>query len=279
MIVDLVSPWAATFDAPDPVQARERFRSRHADVFDALRRHRAPHADAYPIPGDAHALHLLAVRASNLDLQQLLRDQLHAAVELGTVEPTAVLLLAGGDEGDAVEALPGPRSIVTLFLDRCADATDLIVALSRGLAELTRWSAPDSESAVRALRSEPWDRWQLGREIPLGEWLYTEGVGVHLAHALLPDLPTHRLLGSSRGAVRRIREREHALRAQLDVDLDQAGLGLVLRWLAPEAPLSVRTTGDAVLPQGAGRYLAWRMTAERVARVGVAEALRMSVDR
>jgi hypothetical protein len=279
VIVDLVSPWAATFDAPDPAQARERFRSRHADVLDALRRHRAPHADAYPIPGEARALHLLAARASNLDLQQLLRDQLHAAVALGTVEPTAVLLLAGGDEGGAVETLPGPRSTVTLFFDRAPDTTDLIVALSRGLAELTRWSAPDSQSAVRALRHDPWDRWQLGREIPLGEWLYAEGLGVHLAQALLPDVPTHRLLGSSRGALRRIREREHALRAQLESDINQAGLGLVLRWLAPAAPLSVRTAGGAVLPQGAGRYLAWRMTAERVARVGIAEALRMSVDR
>jgi hypothetical protein len=279
VIVDLVSPWAATFDASDASQAREHFRGRHADLLGALRRQRAPHADAYPIPGDAHSLRLLATRASNRDLQQLLRDQLHAAADLGTVDPDAVLLLVGGDEGDAVEALPGMRPTISLFLDRCADNVDLAVALSRGLALLTRWCAADSRSALRAALIEPWDRWQLAREIPLGEWLYAEGIGVHLAHALLPEAPTHRLLGSSRGALRRIREREHALRALLEVDIDQAGLGLVLRWLAPQAPASVRTAGGTVLPPGAGRYLAWRMTAERVARVGISEALRMSVDR
>ena len=279
MIVDLVSPWAAAFDAPDATRACALFRARHAELLEALRRQRAPHLGVFPLPDERQGLRQLASQASNLDLQQRLRDQLHAAARLGALEPAAVVLVVGDDGGDPIEALPGRRPTIALFLDRSVDTIDLGVGLSRGLASLTRWCAADSESAVRAVMREPWDRWQLAREIPLAEWLYAEGAGVHLAHALLPDAPPHRLLGCSRGALRRIREREHAFRALLEADLDHTGLGLVLRWLAPQAPASVRTAGGTVLPPGTGQYLAWRMMAERVERVGIGDALRMSVDR
>lgn len=279
MILDLVSPWAAAFDAPDATRARALFRARHAEFLDALRRQRAPHLDVYPLPDERQGLRRLASRASNVDLQQRLRDQLHAAADIGALEPAAVVLVAGDDAGDSVEALPGHKPAIVLFLERSADNIDIGVALSHGLASLTRWCAADSESVVRAATRDPWDRWQLAREIPLGEWLYTEGMRVHLAQALLPDTPIHRLLGCSRGALRRIREREHSFRALLEADLDHTGLGLVLRWLAPQAPASVRTAGGTVVPPGTGRYLAWRMTAERVGRVGIGKALRMSVDR
>lgn len=276
-LLDLVSPWAMAVDAPDAPHACGLFRARHSPLLNALCRQRAPDATSYPFLGEATALRACASRASDPELQQLLREQVQAAAELGALTPATVVLFAGGDGGDTVEALPGPKPAVVLFLDRCADNVDLSVALSRGLASITRWCAADSRSATRTAPTEPWDRWQLAREIPLGEWIYAEGVGVHLAHALAPDAPPHKLLGCSRGALRRTREREHAIRPLLAAGLNQTGLGLVLRWLAPQAPASVRTEGGTVLPPGAGRYLGWRMTAERVARVGVGMALRMSL--
>ncbi|MES2123472.1 MAG: hypothetical protein V4503_02170, partial [Gemmatimonadota bacterium] len=98
---------------------------------------------------------------------------------------------------------------------------------------------------------------------------------LHLAEALAGPIEPHRLLGISRGAFHRLRERERPLRTLLVTDLPEAGLGLVLRWLAAGAPLSARTVGDQVVPPQAGRYLGWRMTAERVTRVGIGAALRM----
>jgi hypothetical protein len=276
-LLDLISPWATAVDAPDAPLACERFRARHSSLLDALCRQRAPDTTSYPLPGEATALRACAAWASDPDLQQRLREQVQAAAELGALTPASVMLFAGGDDGDSVEVLPGQKPTVTLFLDRCVDMVDLSVALSRGLASITRWCATDSRSVMRAAPMKPWDRWQLARTVPLGEWIYTEGVGVHLAHALAPDVPHHKLLGCSRGALRRTREREHAIRPLLVASLNQTGLGLVLRWLAPQAPASVRTDGSTVLPPGAGRYLGWRMTAERVARVGIGEALRMSL--
>jgi hypothetical protein len=188
------------------------------------------------------------------------------------------MMLAGGDAGDPVEPLPGPAAKVVLFLERCLDDTDLVVALARGLVAVTRWSSRDSVSVVRARKAVEWDRWQLARDVPLSEWLYTEGMGLHLAQQLLPDVPAQRLLGISTGALHRLRDREHTLHALLDADIDQSGIGLVLRWLTPDTPASTRTTGNTVLPVGAGHYLAWRMVAERVERVGIGEAARMAVE-
>ncbi len=275
MIVDLVSPWAAAIESAESQLA---WRARHGELLEALRRQRAPHADTYPLAFDHDALRRLAVRASDPELHQLLRDTMSAASGLGVDTAASVVLFAGGDEGDGVEPLPGPAAEVVLFLDHCDDDAALLVALARGLVAVTRWSSPDSLSLIRASRSGAWDRWRLAREVPLGEWLYTEGLGLHLAQQLLPDLPAHRLLGISLGALHRLRDREHALRALLDDDIDQAGLGLVLRWLTPDTPASARTKGNTVIPADAGHYLAWRMVAERVERVGFGAAVRMGLE-
>jgi hypothetical protein len=46
-----------------------------------------------------------------------------------------------------------------------------------------------------------------------------------------------------------------------------------MRWLDDDAPPAMRRCTDGfVVPCGAGRYLAWRMLEERVARVGLLEA-------
>ncbi len=275
MIIDLVSPWAAAVDAP---QAQSAWCARHAALLEALRRQRAPHASAFPLATDRAELHRLALRASDPERQQLLRENVSESYGLGVDTAASVLLFAGDDAGDGVEPLPGTAAKVVLFLERCPDDTDLVVALARGLVAVTRWSSRDSLSAIRAPNAGEWDRWQSARDIPLSEWLYTEGLGLHLAQRLLPDVPAQRLLGISTGAVHRLRDREHTLRALLDADIDQSGIGLVLRWLTPDTPASTRTTGTTVLPAGAGHYLAWRMVAERVERVGIGEAVRMAAE-
>ena len=82
MIIDLISPWAA---AVESMRAQSAWRARHAALLEALRRQRAPHAIAYPLASDHVALHLLALRASDPERQQLLRDAVSRAFEL-TVE-------------------------------------------------------------------------------------------------------------------------------------------------------------------------------------------------
>lgn len=276
MITDLVSPWCTAVEARDSARARSAFRSRHADLLEILRRQRAPLADALPLAMNPGELRPLARRAADPDSQQTLRAALGRAARLGADGCDRIVLLAGDGSGDAAEPLPWPDGDTALFLDRAGDDVAQLAALGRGVAALTRWRAIDSQSPVRRLEFQPWNRWQAGRDFPLREWIYASGLGLHLGHALLPDQAPHALLGISLAAFARLRERERVFHALLSADLDQCGIGLVLRWLSPGAPAGPRTVGDVVVPPFAGQYLGWRMLADRVARVGLGEAIRMA---
>lgn len=274
---DLVSPWTAATDAADAMPAREAFRARHAPLLESLRLQRAPHDAQLALASDPALLHRLGARVADPEWQQRLRDTLANAAQLGANVPATIVLLAGDGSGDPCEPLPLAQPVAALFVE-AGDDRALGVALARALAALTRWCAPDSHAPVRSGARQPWDRWYWARELPLSEWAYLEGVGLHLAQALFPGLAPQQLLGLSRGALQRLRERERLLRSLFLADLSGASLGLVLRWLAPGAPPSTRTVAGVVLPPAAGRYLAWRMTADRIARVGIAEALRMPAE-
>jgi hypothetical protein len=276
VITDLVSPWCTAVEAPDSARARSAFRSRHADLLEILRRQRAPLADVLPLAMDAGELRPLARRAADPDSQQTLRAALGRAARLGADGCDRVVLLAGDGSGDAAEPLPWPDGDIALFLDRSGNDVAQLAALGRGVAALTRWRAIDSQSPVRRIEFQPWNRWQACRDFPLREWIYVSGLGLHLGQALLPDHPPHALLGISLAAFARLRERERVFHALLSAELDECGIGLVLRWLSPSAPAGPRTVGAVVVPPFAGQYLGWRMLAERVARVGLGEAIRMA---
>ncbi len=276
MIVDLVSPWCTAVEAADPVAARIAFRIRHAPLLESLRSARTPLLDALPFTTDPSVLRPIARRAADPAVQQQLRDLLVHAAGLGADRCRGVVLVPADGVGDLAEPIPWPDANVVLFLDDAENEDGLIVALARAVAAVTRWTAPDSRTLVTRDPHHVWDRWQSARDVPLREWIYTEGVGLHLAQTLRPDLPTHQLFGITQVALARLRQREKVFRALLAIDLDQRGIGLVLRWLVPGAPAGSRTIGDVALPPMAGRYLAWRMLAERVARVGLGEAIRMA---
>ena len=275
MIIDLISPWSAAVEAADSTRARNAFRTRHALLLDLLRRARAPSLDTLPLTTDIETLRPLARRAADPAVQQQLRDALARAAELGADWCHSVVLVAGDGTGDAAEPIPWPGTDAVLFLDRIERDSAMIVALARAITALTRWGASDSHTAVTHDLHHGWDRWQSARDVPLREWIYTEGIGLHLAQALRPDLAPHELLGITRVAIGRLRQREKVFQTLLATDIDQRGIGLILRWLTPGAPTGPRTVRNVVLPPMAGRYLAWRMLAERVTRVGLREAIRM----
>lgn len=275
MIVDLVSPWSAAVEASDSSQARGAFRNRHRVLLELLRRVRAPLLDTMPLAMDSTVLRPLARRAADPALQQQIRDTVARAAQLGADRCDKVVLVAGDGTGGPAEPIPWPDAEAVLFLERIEDETRLILPLAGAVAALTRWGAADSHSTVTFDMRLGWDRWRSARDVPLREWIYTEGAGLHLAQALQPDLPPHELLGVTQVAFGRLRQREKVFRALLTADLDHRGMGLLLRWLTPAAPAGPRTVGNVLLPPMTGRYLAWRMLSERVARAGLREAIRM----
>jgi hypothetical protein len=274
VIVDLVSPWLAALEATDSVAAQRLFRDRHADVLEVLRRARAPMFDAIPLTTDTSVLRQLAQLAADPARQQSLRDVLGQAATLGADEVRRVVLIPATATGDAMEPLPYPSGDAVLIVGQLHDDAAWTAALGRAAAAVTRWRAPDSVSILRELPAAEWNRWELARVTPLGEWIYTEGVALHLVAALLPQRAPNQLIGVSQVAFDRLRQREKVFRALLTADLQQTGIGLLLRWLTPGAPAGQRTADTIVIPPMAGHYLAWRMTAERVTRVGLRAAIR-----
>ncbi len=270
MLLDLVSPWCAAVESSDPDSATANFRARHATLLRQLQRQRSPDDDELLLSPAGDELRRMAARVSSPALQQSLRDALGLAATLGADPAIRVALIAGTGSGFAFEALPGPAAGVALFVDLLADDCALTVALAMGLVAATRWSRH-----AGSYHMTEWNRWNAASEWPLSEWIYTTGIGMHLAAALLPSAEPRELLSLGRTAFVRLRDRERSLRALLRRDIDQSGIGLVLRWLAPHAPARARRVGRITVPPLAGTWLSWRMVAPRVARVGLAEALAM----
>ncbi len=264
-VIDLVTPWHHAATDTD----RAAFRRRHAALLDAIRQLRTPTESDVPLARDrapsdedpADPAFHAALRA----LGARMADD-------GFRTPSTVVLIAIDAPGRAVEVLPEPSNPeLVLVQPRHPRA-----ALAEGIAILHRATDPARRSGLaRLAAAAAWDKWRAVRELPLAEWVYAAGVGVHAAMQYA-GADAAAAVGVSPGGLSQLRAAERALQARLDADLDHAGAGLVLRWLEDDAPLAMRRASDGVVvPAGAGRYLGWRMLAERVERVGLLEAAGM----
>jgi hypothetical protein len=283
-IIDLVSPWAHAAASLDAREMRS-FRARHAVLLERIRQQRTPLLSDLPAPNDWR---MAAARAGDGDFLDGLRAIRDRMVEAGFRTPGQIVLAACGAPGPIAEVMPADT--VVLFLDRNpaagrglagpgrapAPAIGITSALASAVAILHRWTDPRRNNPIARLATlRPWDKWQVAREVPLAEWIYAAGIGVHAAIAYGGAVgATHASpLQMTPADIRRLRAMEHELQSHLDADLDHTGAGLLLRWLDDDAPPAMRRCADgSVVPRGAGRYLGWRMLGERVARVGVEEA-------
>jgi hypothetical protein len=272
-LVDLVTPWLHSLDPtahPD-----NEFEQRWHTVLEAVRQQRAPTESRIRPP---EALTGLMSRAADPSLHQQLRDARDKLAGMGVAPAHDIVLLATAEPGDAFEAFPAiPNHWLVLFMDRITDPDDLMIAFAGGAVAAARWSDGNAGRLGELARHAPWQRWEATRHVPLAEWIYTAGLGLHAAQALLPKRPLNALLGITPGTLRRLRERERQLMSLLDDDLQLSGIGPVMRWLSDDAPMAMRRTASGTTPVGAGRYLAYRMLAERVERVGIGEAIGMRV--
>ncbi|HEY4100516.1 MAG TPA: hypothetical protein VGM20_06535 [Gemmatimonadales bacterium] len=265
MIVDLVSPWMAAVEASDTVRARQEFRARHAPLLDLIRQQRVPHLTELPLSDDRPSLRLIRERATDPGTFATLTDTVARASAHGADGCQSVILLPAGAGDAPAEALPGLGGTVVAFIaaDPLSDAD--LVAILLAIASLTRWERVHRWSGA-------WNRWEAARDYPLREWIYNAGLGLHLALSVLA-IEAHQAMALSRTTFARLRQQEKVLMARIDGDLDQRGTGLVMRWLVPSAPRSLRTVDGVTLPPMAGHYLAWRLVSPRVARAGLRDAM------
>lgn len=267
-MLDLVSPWCAAVEASAGLSSE--FRESHASLLNALRLAHTPHLDAFPLLTNARLLRALSQQVTG----SVLRNQLDGIVEIaasrGMTPPAQVLLLPTVSLLDPFLALPTNPGIVTLACGTDPlDPRALTVGLARGLALLMRWQGEHARVA-----SPAWDPWELARQMPLREWLYAHGVAWHLAEQIHPELTGPQLFGVSTAAWQRLRQRESSVREELVEEWEQCGIGPVLRWLPADGMIGPTTVNGTTLPSRMGHYLAWRLTAARVARLGLSDALK-----
>lgn len=260
-LIPLATAWRHASHPDD----RAAFRRHHAAELEVLRRLRTPTEVEFPLdtesePGredpDDPALHA-ALRA--------VVERMGAA---GFRAPATVVMVSRGSPGAVVDVVPDAEQAMVVLaapVDHCA-------GLAAGIAMLHRWH----QVGGRWWRERPWDRWEVARSVPLAEWIYAAGLGVHAAQEFA-DATAAAAVQVTAGGFTRVRSSERALQERLDADLDQRGVGLLLRWLDDEGPTSTRRAADGfAIPAGAGRYLGWRMLEERVDRVGLIEAAGMA---
>lgn len=274
-ILDLVSPWASAVAAESSARARAEFRTRWATVLEAVRRQRSPLASQLAMPLDVN--HLVE-RARDPALAARLQELLGTLRDLGIDPPPhQPVLIAIEAPGDGWEAIPDPaNAMIFLCLDRLGDDLAISAAATRALTSLVRWSNYLGSSMPCPLLEGGWDRWRIAREVPLAEWIYGAGLAEHAVRATCPGITGPVQFGMSQAAFQRLREQERSLRERLAADLPLTGLGSWLRWMGDGSPPSIRSDGGLPIPEGTGRYLAWRLTESRVERVGLGAALRLT---
>jgi uncharacterized protein YjaZ len=118
--------------------------------------------------------------------------------------------------------------------------------------------------------------WETGRRATLRELLINEGLAVQTARAAYPGHAAWEYFGYGRRQYARIRELENVMARTLSPELDEAGLGLRLRYLSGGMSDEARAVDRYVFPERSGYYLGARMVEPAVTARGLPWAIRAS---
>jgi hypothetical protein len=297
VLINLLPDFLAVLDAADRGAAYQRYRDNHRPILDAYWRNYvldpdSPHADQIV----SSALHAdrsdLLEAAASVDFERLADEAIARSDSLLQIDrPTDVYLMVGLGGANAGELVVGGRGVAFVCLEHFTGrvnpetygmglAPDLIpVWIAHELAHTVRYTSPRSASDMRRLVADQgghYDYWATGSRATLRELLVNEGLAVHAAQAVAPGFDAADYFGYPRRQYHRLREMEAFLRRVIEPDLEQSGLGLRLRYLSGGMSPSARLVGGRVIPERAGYYLGYRMTAALVAQRGLTDALRAS---
>jgi hypothetical protein len=295
VLVNLIPDFLAILTSDDPPAAYHRYLETYPDLLDAYWRN-------YVLdPTSAPAAEVIrsALRADRADLRAMLAqvDVIRAAEEtiaraedvLQVDRPVDLVLMVGVGAANAGELVIGGKGIAFICVEHFtgqANPSSWALGLAPGLmplwiahemAHAVRYTSPTSESALRRLVAEAggyYDYWAIASRASLRELLINEGLAVHAARSVVPGLAAADYFGYPRRQYARLRELEAFLRRSVRGELDQAGLGLRLRYLSGGVSPAARLVQGKVVPERSGYYLGFRMVEALVQEVGIARALR-----
>ncbi|MGH7569425.1 MAG: DUF2268 domain-containing putative Zn-dependent protease [Gemmatimonadales bacterium] len=297
MLVNLVPEFLACAAAPDPAAAYQDYLDRHRLVL-------ASYWHNYVLElGSAQAERAIAeaLRADRTDLVRLFEDvavvtiaeeALGRALERLEADCAVDLyLMIGVGAAHAGELVVAGRGIAVVCLEHFTGRPNpqtyglglaphlLPLWIAHEVAHALRYTSPTSRADLRRLVSElngRYDFWETGSRATLRELLVNEGAAVAAAQAVAPGLEPWEYFGYTRRQYRRLRELDAFLRRVSAPELEAAGLGLRLRFLAGGMSPTARLVSGKVLPERSGYYLGHRLVEPYVAEFGVASAVRAS---
>jgi Predicted Zn-dependent protease (DUF2268) len=299
MLINLLPDFLAVLQSADRVAAYERYFAAHRSLLSA-------YWDNYVVdPTGPHVGEIIrkTVAADRTDLLGVLdreplvlqaRQTMATAMNVLNIEQEPdVVLMVGVGAANAGELVIDGRPVAFVCLEHFTgernpdtDSLGLDPALmppwlAHEIAHGVRYTAPDSESALRSLVSENngyYSFWDTGKRATLRELLVNEGLATHAAQAVCSGYAAWEYLGYGRRQYARIRELEPLLARTISSDLDRNGLGLRLRWLSDGTSEDARTIERHVIPERAGYFLGHSLVAPAVAERGIAWALRASTS-
>jgi predicted Zn-dependent protease DUF2268 len=299
MLVNLVPDFLAVLAAPNPAAAYHDYFNRHKPVLDSYWHN-------YVLdPASPHAEQVIAaaLAADRADLKRLLEDvdpeaiaedALQRALERFEADcPVDLYLMVGVGGANAGELVVGGRGIAFVCLEHFTGRANpqtygmglaphlLPLWIAHEVAHAVRYTSPTSRAALKRLVVELrgyYDCWETGSRATLRELLVNEGAAIGAAQAVAPGFEPWEYLGYTRRQYRRIRELDAFLRRVAAPELDEAGLGLRLRFLSGGTSPAARLMGGKVLPERSGYYLGLRLVESYLAEHGAASTIRAAAE-
>ncbi len=299
MLLDLTQEFFDAVDGADPKSAYRDYLTRHKAVLGSYWHNYVIDLDS----PQAHEIIERALQAPRDDLREMVKqcdvvrlaeEALDRASELmGFERPVDLYLMVGVGGANAGELVLAGRPAAFICLEHFTGkanphtygmglAPSLIpLWIGHELAHLVRYTSPDSESEMRQFVERTggnYDIWQSGSRVRLRELLINEGLAIHAARAVAPGSRAAEYFGYPQRQYTRLRELEAFLRRTAAPVLDQAALGLRLRYLTGGVSPASRLVGGRVIPERSGYYLGYRMAEPLVGSAGLARALRAPAD-
>ena len=297
MLINLLPEFLGVLESADPVAAYGRYFDAHRNLLEAYWHN-------YVLdPDGPHFQEVVrgALRADRTDLRSMLQRTDVAAIARTTADRTLallesdvdvdVVLMVGVGAANAGELVIEGRGVAFVCLEHFTslpnsetqglglDPELIPLWLAHEIAHAVRYTSPTSRSELRELIGEAggyYSYWETGRRTPLRELLMNEGLAVQTARALSPGHAAWEYYGYARRQYARMRELESALSRAIQPELDQAGLGLRLRYLSGGMSEEARTVDRYLLPERGGYYLGARMVEPAIGTRGLPWAIRAS---
>jgi hypothetical protein len=296
VLIDLTAEFLDLLATPDPEAAYREYLERHRAVLGSYWHNYVLDLDS---PHAAEVIHRavsadrtdLKVLLASYDLKTMVTEALAKADDLLQADrPTDCYLMVGLGGANAGELVVRGRGAIFISLEHFTGranpqtyglglAPEMIpLWVGHEAAHVVRYTSPTSRSELKGLVEAfggEYDYWMTGSRARLREHLVNEGLAVHTSQLVAPGFEASHYFGYPRGQYRRLRELEAFLRRAVEPELDQAALGLRLRYLSGGMSPAARQVNGKLLPERSGYYLGHRMTEAAVRTVGIAGAVRM----